>query len=263
MPVTLPAHAAAVLPLCRLGGGRWLPPSALVAGACAPDAAYLYKPLSSLSHSWPGLVLFCLPAGLALWVWLEALVLPVLRRVLPEVGGVQWGRFLLTRGLPSTPQGHMLAALAVLLGAATHVLWDGFTHLRSWPASVLYPHVFIPLGQRSFPLARVLQHASSLVGSLVVLGVLAHRYPHLPQAPGGRWPEALPVLLPALVGALVALALRVADYQPQGFLEGQLHWAFWPTTRGALLGLTLGCLLAQWRTRADGPQEFQGFGRGS
>jgi hypothetical protein len=262
MPVTLPAHAAAILPLCRVGGGRWLPPSALVAGACAPDVAYLLGPISSLSHSWPGLVLFCLPAGLALWVWLEALVLPVLRRVLPAVGGVQWGRFLLTRGLPATPRGHVLAALAVLLGAATHVLWDGFTHPRSWPSTVLYPHVFVPLGRWNFPLARVLQHASSLVGSLVVLGVLARRYPRLPQAPGGRWHEALPVLLPTLLGALVGLTLRLARFQPQGFLEGQLHWAFWPTVRGALLGLSLGCLLARWRTHADETEEFQRVGKG-
>jgi hypothetical protein len=249
LPVTLPAHAAAVLPLLPLS--RWgLPPAALVVGACAPDLAYVLEmDLSSLSHTVPGLFLFCLPAGLVALVWLEVLVLPALRRALPEVGGVQWGRFLRTRGLPDTVRGWALTAVAVVLGAATHLLWDGFTHRQLWPAEALYPHVFVPLGRRNLPLARVVQHASSLVGSLVVLGYLARRYRHLPPTPGGSWGALLGVGVPALTGAGVGLACRLARFQDMGHLEGQLWWAFWPTATGALLGLSLGCALVAWRAR--------------
>ncbi len=244
MPVTLPAHAAAVLPLFRLS--RWgVPPAALVLGACAPDLSYVLETVGLVggadAHSLPGLFLFCLPVGLVTLVWLEVLLLPVLRRTLPEVAGVQWGRFLRTQGLPRSGRTWALAAGAVVLGAATHVLWDGFTHRHMWPAEALYPHVTVPVGQRELPLARVLQHASSLVGSLGVLGWLVRRYPRLPPVAGGSWRGFLPVLLCTGAGAAVGLALRLADFEHLGALEAQLWWTFWPTVTGALVGLTLGC----------------------
>jgi hypothetical protein len=252
MPVTLPAHAAAVLPFFRLSR-RGLLPTALVVGACAPDFSYVYavRRLGDFAHEVPGFILFCLPMGLAVLVWLEALVLPALRRTLPEVAGVQWGRFARTEGLPRTPRAWALAAGAIVLGAATHLLWDGFTHRSMWPAEALYPHVRVPVGSRELPLTRVLQHTSSLVGSLIVLGYMARRYPRLTPVPGGSWSAFLPVLLPTVIGALAGLALRLVRYQDMGALEAQLWWAFWPTVTGALLGLTLGCALIRWR--ADRP----------
>jgi hypothetical protein len=248
MPVTLPAHAAAVLPFFRLGR-RGLMPTALVVGACAPDLSYVYalRELGDFAHEFPGFILFCVPVGLTVLLWLEALVLPALRLALPELAGVQWGRFACTEGLPRTLPGWGLAVVALVLGASTHLLWDGFTHHTMWPASVLYPEVVVPAGSRELPLARVLQHASSLVGSLVVLGYMARRYRHLAAVPGGSWADFLRVLLPTTLGALVGLALRLARYQDMGALEAQLWWAFWPTVTGALLGLCLGCGLVRWR----------------
>ncbi len=248
MPVTLPAHAAAVLPFFRLFR-RGLLPTALVVGACAPDLSYLYavRGLGLLSHAVPGFVLFCVPMGLAVLVWLEALVLPALRLALPEVGGVQWGRFVSTGGLPRTPLAWGVAAGALVLGAATHILWDGFTHHGMWPADVLYPEVRVLAGSRELPLARVLQHASSLVGSLIVLGYMARRYSSLAPVRGGSWSDFLRMLLPTATGAFVGLALRLARYQDMGALEAQLWWAFWPTVTGTLVGLSLGCALVRWR----------------
>jgi len=250
MPVTLPAHAAAVLPFFRLGRGR-LSPTALVVGACAPDLAYVYavRRLGDLSHEVPGFVLFCVPMGLAVLVWLEVLVLPALRLSLPEVAGVQWGRFARTEGLPRTLLDWGLVIGALVLGASTHLLWDGFTHKTLWPAEALYPHVVVPAWGRELPLARVLQHTSSLVGSLIVFGYMARRYRHLAAVPGGSWADFLRVLLPTAVGGLVGLALRLARYQDMGALEAQLWWAFWPTVTGALLGLSLGCALVRWPVR--------------
>jgi hypothetical protein len=250
MPVTLPAHAAAVLPFFRLGRRR-LSPTALVVGACAPDLAYVYavRRLGELSHQVPGFLLFCIPMGLAVLMWLEALVLPALRRCLPEVAGVQWGRFARTEGLPRTLVGWGLVVVALALGASTHLLWDGFTHKAMWPAAVLYPHVLVPVGGRELPLARILQHTSSLVGSLLVLGYMARRYRHMAPVPGGSWADFLRVLLPTVLGAVVGLVLRLVRYQDMGALEAQLWWAFWPTVTGALLGLSVGCALVRWPVR--------------
>lgn len=248
VPVTLPAHAAAVLPFFRLSR-RGVPPTALVVGACAPDLSYIYalRELGDYAHTFPGFVLFCVPVGLAVLVWLEVLVLPALRLALPEAVGVQWGRFVRAGGLPRTPLSWLATAAALVLGAATHVLWDGFTHYSMWPASVLYPDVLVPVGSRDLPLARVLQHASSLVGSLGVLAYMARRYRYLEPVPGGSRADFLRVLLPLLAGACMGLVLRLVRYQDMGALEAQLWWAFWPMATGALAGLTLGCVLVRWR----------------
>lgn len=248
MPVTLPAHAAAVLPFFRLCR-RGVLPTALVVGACTPDLSYVYavRELGDYAHEFPGFVLFCVPVGLAVLVWLEALILPALRRALPEVVGVQWGRFVRTEGLPRAPLDWLATVAALVLGASTHLLWDGFTHAGMWPAAVLYPDILVPVGSRELPLARVLQHTSSLVGSLVVLGYMASRYRHLEPVPGGSWAHFLRVLVPMAAGAVVGLVLRLARFQDMGALEAQLWWAFWPTVTGALAGLTVGCVLVRWR----------------
>lgn len=244
MPLTFPAHAACVLPLLRVKR-PWLLPSALLLGTCAPDLAYALHYRRTDSHTLPGLFLFCLPVGLLALVWLEVLVLPVLRRTLPPVGGVEWARFLRTDGVPRTARAWASAALCLLLGAATHLLWDGFTHWSMWPASVLYPDVRVPVAGRLLPLARVLQHVSSLVGSVAVLAVMVRCYPRLRPAPGGAWRAFLPVLLPTLVGTGVAFGLCLLNYRDMGAFEAQLWWLFWPTVSGALVGLTLGCLVVR------------------
>jgi hypothetical protein len=116
-----------------------------------------------------------------------------------------------------------------------------------WPAGVLYPDVLVHVGSRELPLARVLQHVSSLVGSLVVLAYLARRYRYLEPVRGGSLADFLRVLLPTAVGANMGLVMRLARYQDMGALEAQLWWAFWPTVTGALAGLTLGSVLVRWR----------------
>ena len=248
VPVTLPAHAAAVLPFFRLSR-RGVLPTALVVGACAPDLSYVYavRELGDYAHEFPGFILFCVPVGLVVLAWLEVLILPALKRALPEVLGVQWGRFARTEGLPVRPLAWGATVAALVLGASTHLLWDGFTHASMWPADVLYPDVLVPVGSRELPLARVLQHASSLVGSLIVLGYMASRYRHLEPVAGGSWAEFLRVLLPMAAGAVVGLVLRLSRFQDMGALEAQLWWAFWPTVTGALAGLTVGCMLVRWR----------------
>src|SRR5688572_24682954 len=100
MPVTLPAHAAAVLPLFR-----WLPPSALVVGACAPDLVYLIGTYGWQSHRPLGLVTHCLPLGLAAYVALEVVVLPMLRARLWPLFGIDLRRFLATAGLARDARG--------------------------------------------------------------------------------------------------------------------------------------------------------------
>src|SRR5580704_6496880 len=81
MPWTF-AHPAAVLPLRPL---RALPFGALIAGSCVPDLGYYVerRELAALAHTAPGLVLVCLPAGLAVFALARFLHRPV-ASLLPE-----------------------------------------------------------------------------------------------------------------------------------------------------------------------------------
>ncbi|ATB30312.1 DUF4184 family protein [Melittangium boletus] len=246
MPVTLPAHAAAILPFWRHFPSGWAR-TALVVGACTPDLSYIYLLRGRyLAHLFPDCLLFGVPVGLGVLGVLEGLVLPALRRALPEWRGVQWGRFAVASPPPRTVLAWGAVGVALVLGICTHVLWDGFTHRTMWPARGLYGDVTVPLGSRELPLARVFQHLSSGVGSLVVLGMMARRYRHLEPVPGGSRVDFLCLLVPFVAGACMGLAWRLVHYQDMGALEAQVWWAFWPTVTGALLGLTLGCVLVRW-----------------
>ena len=67
MPFTV-SHAAAVLPLHRLSKHK-LPLSALMIGSMAPDFGYFFTREAGrlLTHSFSGLFIFALPAGLFVW----------------------------------------------------------------------------------------------------------------------------------------------------------------------------------------------------
>ena len=167
MPFTL-AHVAAALPFRRTR----LEFSALVIGCCAPDFPYFLflMPQGFYGHTLPGMFVFDLPVGLvALWLFHAYLKQP-LRIFLPE--GIRRRLRAGTNAFSFLPPARLaLIVLSVLIGSATHILWDSFTHRTYWP----YRHWrFLQLAVRLPMLGRVemyklLQYGSTLFG----IGVLA------------------------------------------------------------------------------------------
>ncbi|MGW7449613.1 DUF4184 family protein [Kitasatospora sp. NPDC054795] len=176
MPFTL-SHPAAVLPLMRRPFSR----TALVAGAVAPDLPYFlvttglpvgaqswYEPFANATttHGVSGVVAVTLPYALLLWALLRAARRPL--------------AFLLPSPVPGPPSGAVAApvrragwaVLSALVGIATHLVWDAFTHVDGfvvartpWLASTL-------VGGLTW--ARALQHAST-IGGLVAIALYAWR----------------------------------------------------------------------------------------
>jgi hypothetical protein len=228
MPLTFPAHAAAILPLLHLPGTRRLPAAALLVGSTTPDLIYLTGLSGKETHLCGGLLSFCLPAGLLAFLYLEGLLLPALApwlvALLPRPRQKKAAWLLAPRPLPCTLAGWLAVGLALLLGAGTHLLWDGFTHGWMWPARVLYPGVTVVLLGHSMFVSRLLQHLCSLFGSALVLLYVALVKP-------GRLPSGAPsaslypprrdaatkllrlVLLPLLGGGLAG-ALRLRNLDP-------------------------------------------------
>lgn len=176
MPFTL-SHAAAVLPAIRRNGtARWrLYPSALVAGSFAPDVTYFADTVipgamrfGDFTHTFLGVVTVnVLIAAVLVAVWAalrEPLValLPVRvrGRVHTLVRGQRWTRR--TFG----PHAWLVFVGSAALGAATHVVWDAFTHHSRWGTELL---PFLNRSVGGFPLYQFAQYGSSAL-ALVVLG---------------------------------------------------------------------------------------------
>ncbi len=172
MPFTV-SHAAAVLPLHR---HTRLPLTALMVGSMAPDFGYIfsYEASRQLTHSFAGLFIFCLPVGLLVWLFYVA----VLEKATITLLSDRWHtRFAHTDAI--TPSLIGRAAIAVVLGAATHLLWDAFTHRGTFVTDAIPALLGRTPGFEWLPIYHLLHGLSSAVG-LVILILWARHLHRLP-----------------------------------------------------------------------------------
>jgi hypothetical protein len=210
-----PSHAAAVLPFLRTP----LPASALVIGSVAPDLPY-YLPVELPwdTHTASAVVTVdLLLGGLAWVVWHALLAEPA----------VAWAPAALRARLTGVPLGLAerrrsaralgLTALALVVGSASHVLWDEFTHAGRWGTEHL-PALVRDWGP--LPGYRWLQYASGVVGAAVLLLWLWRWWRRAPRTPLADRPAAWPAwvtiagagLLAGVAGALAAPDIRKAAW---------------------------------------------------
>lgn len=158
-------------------------PSAVVVGTFAPDCEYFLRlaPHGGYGHTLAGALLLSLPLGLVvLWLFhgvVKAPATKLLPRGLQErlaVDGFGWdGRIV-------------VIASSVLVGIATHIVWDSLTHRTYWPYAhwPLLRHKIPIWSQGTVPLYQILQHVSTLVG-VTILGIwLRHWWRGTARRPG-------------------------------------------------------------------------------
>ncbi len=210
MPFTV-SHVAAAIPFQRTR----LITSALVIGCMVPDFEYFirFTPGGGFGHTLPGIFLLDLPLALmTLWLFHVYAKEPLYTWLPQSV------RRRIRLG-PSSPPFRNLASFAlvlfsILIGIATHILWDSFTHPRLW----LYPHwqFLHRTGQVPFygPLeyARIIEHASTAFGLLVLLVWFWHWLrstpPVHPEPALSSRTNSRAALLVVCAVALAAAALR-------------------------------------------------------
>ncbi|MEU1280562.1 DUF4184 family protein [Streptomyces sp. NPDC005805] len=176
MPFTL-SHAAAVLPALRRDGTARGPllASGLVLGSIAPDMTYFAASVApaamefgEVTHGLPGvLTVDAAVAGVLLLLWL--LVRGPLVALLPAAVRARTHPVLRGDGgwRGRGPWAFVWRFwLSASLGAATHVVWDAFTHFDRWGVR-LFPVLGEAIG--GFPLYTYTQYGSSAV-ALAVLG---------------------------------------------------------------------------------------------
>ncbi|KRE52821.1 DUF4184 family protein [Phycicoccus sp. Soil748] len=182
MPFT-PAHVAAVLPVVGRRRPSWVVPCALVIGSMVPDVLY-FVPIGDyrdVSHSVHGLLTLDLLLGLVLVGLWRAAAGPVLRDLAPRSY-----RERVPPPLRPTAREWLWSVPCLLLGGATHLVWDAFTHANGW-AVMRWPAVFDRVVTLGLPVYSVAQYGSSVVGLVLVL-VWAGRALEetTPRYPGGR-----------------------------------------------------------------------------
>jgi hypothetical protein len=206
------SHPAAVLPFLRTS----LPASALVIGSMAPDLPF-YLPLSQwyATHTWLAGLTTDLLLGLLAWaLWHGLLAEPALATAPAALRGRLEGRVAPgLAGRLASVRRVVLLVVALLLGTATHLAWDEFTHAGRWGAE------HIPALAESWgplPGYRWLQYASSVVGLAVLLVWFVRwwrRTPAVPTRtdPAARWVWPLLVVLGLVAGAVAGLAAGTLD----------------------------------------------------
>ncbi|GAA2385613.1 hypothetical protein Cme02nite_72530 [Catellatospora methionotrophica] len=167
MPLTFPAHPAAVLPL-KLWRPRWFDGVALTAGAVVPDVAYLAldadgRPFAD-THTWHALLWWSLPVALA-YTWVVRRTVGTVAAHLP---GSRWFTWRAYAELAHHRRRWPITAASCLLGAASHVAWDHLTHTDGWIGTVF--------GVRwadvsAIPWWTVSDLASTIVGTAVTVGI--------------------------------------------------------------------------------------------
>jgi len=231
MPFTA-AHPAAILPLLR--NSRWFSATGLIAGSIAPDFEYflLLPFFKTSSHSLEGLLVFNLPVAIVIATIFQLLIRKPLVAHLPDwlqqralaVPEIQWVAFLRERWITFL--------FSIIVGAATHLLWDSFTHesgyfVEKW--SFLSQKVSTPW--KEMTICRFLQHGSTVAGGLAILFYIS-RLSTVPAL------QDVPLWAKVWFWAIILLA-------GLGFMVFALTVSPIPVSlRGVVVTLLTGCMLA-------------------
>lgn len=166
MPFTV-SHVAAVLP----GASTALPTAALAIGAMSPDIPYFLPrgPWTLPTHTLGGIVLWAPLLGfVAVIAWYVLLARPAFAWA-PAPMRARLSEPVSARGRLGSLPAVALVYAALVIGAATHVGWDAFTHNDGWVVErapgLLQGVAWLPGDLAGY---RWLQYASSVVG-LVIL----------------------------------------------------------------------------------------------
>jgi hypothetical protein len=249
VPFTI-SHAAAVLPLQKTR----LPLAALMIGSMSPDFAYFLpgEPLREDTHSIAGIFWFCWPASVALWLLFVRVLEQPTFALLPD----RWRARFAPSEREISFKTLALASAAVMLGAATHILWDSFTHRGTAVVDALPALRAVAFHVHGWRVRWfvVLQHLSSIVGLLALL-IWAWRLPPIQDVPRVLPATSHETRVRALV-ILVAssLGLAITGYvlnSDTWFMRRLFHFAIGGMTGWVIAWFAIAIYIAQSASRRD------------
>lgn len=169
MPFTF-SHPAIILPLTYLPK-KWFSLTGLIIGSLTPDFEYFLRMRiqSNYSHTLSGLFWFDLPLGLMLAFIFHNYVRNSLFDNLPTILKSRLRVFKQFDWNSYFKKNWVVVSLSILIGAASHIFWDSFTHDHGYFVKTIpeLTNTISVLG-RQIPILKILQHSSTLIGGLVI-----------------------------------------------------------------------------------------------
>ncbi len=163
------AHPVAAIPFARYG----LCLSALIIGSMSPDFLYFFQISTNaqFGHTLPGLVLFCLPAGMVVfWLFHTVFKCPMFL-LLPENHQARLMPFMRHADTFTLRRQTVLMMASLLVGACTHLVWDSCTHASGWTvqhaAMLRFP--VLSTSQGTLRVYKILQHGGTIGGTLLLI----------------------------------------------------------------------------------------------
>ncbi len=177
MPFTF-SHPAIVLPLLNK---RWKLFSAtgLVVGSIAPDFESFIRldETKVYGHTWAGMFWYDLPMAVAIAILFHTVVRDVLIAHLPVSLQERFERYRRIQWLFYFREHFFVVIFSMLIGIASHLLWDAFTHLNLYDPDSIRSTVKL----FGFRLYKILQFACSVIG-LAVIGWVVYKLPATPDS---------------------------------------------------------------------------------
>jgi len=173
MPFTF-SHPAITLPLIYLPK-QWVSLTGLVIGSLTPDFEYFLRMRieSSYSHTIVGLFWFDLPLGLLFAFIFHNIIRDSLMDNLPTflksrfsaLRQFEWNKYF--------KRNWLIVIISILIGAASHILWDSFTHNNGYFVETI-PALTSKINLFGMQVAtfKILQHLSTIIGGLVIVYVI-------------------------------------------------------------------------------------------
>lgn len=214
MPLTF-AHPAIILPLNYLPK-RWFSLTGLIVGSVVPDFEYFIrmKVYSIYSHTWFGLIWFDLPLAFVLTFVYHNIVRDMLISNLPRLlyrrlsiyKGFNWNNY--------AKKNLLVVVISILIGAASHLFWDSFTHENGY--FVIVFNMINPVNVLGvyLPLYKVIQHLSTLAGGIVILIAISKLKKMSDQTQNNTlryWVMVVAVVI-AVLALRIALGLSILQY---------------------------------------------------
>lgn len=212
MPFTL-SHMIVAAPINKLSRGK-LPLAALAIGSMTPDLYRLFTTSNiGTTHQWSSVLSYNLVLGSLITLCWYCLYRPVLFRFFNLAHPL---RLDSTRDYFSFS---LVAAIAIMLGASTHILWDGLTHLddRTY-AFYNFLSQNIHLGSFTYPVHRVLQIFSSIIALPPLLWMLrSYILRHQRTRPSRLWIQhyAWGLMCCSLFAGLLGYYLFNQNFNPE------------------------------------------------
>jgi hypothetical protein len=212
MPFTV-SHAALILPFTYLPK-RYYSLTGLVAGCMAPDFEYFIRmdTNSEFSHTIAGICWFNLPISILMALIFHQLVKHSLIHNLPKPLFKRFSQFLDFHWVDHFKMNWAMISISVMIGAATHIFWDSFTHHHGYfVRQIPSLNDYIILFGFQFPVFNLLQHVSTLVGGTFLLGAV-YLMPTILTMPQTKIKSYWPLVLLIIVVVLVIRVLAGLHY---------------------------------------------------